>query len=151
MPGCFSQKYSFFSIALVLFGLVLFGWLLLYPFSALGQSGEFGESLLDIAPPEIMQDEPAFTEQEFVRYLTDYGQAKDMGDKEADEFFTARGWSAKRLIYITVKTAIGFDATQNHSSSSPLDVPRVMLPTPDEQKIIEAHVQEIGKIFVVEH
>ena len=129
----------------------LVGALLLSPLAAFGQAGGFGESLLDIAPPEIMQGEPAFTEDEFARYLADYRKARDMSDVEADEFFTAQGWSAKRLIYITVKTALGFDAIQNSSTSSSLEVPKIMRPTPEEQKIIEAHAQEVERIFVVEH
>ncbi len=113
---------------------------------------DYGESLLDIAPPELMQKEAPFTKEELARYLADYETAKSMSDTEADKFFTAQGWRGERLIYITVKIALGLDALQNGDSSQLLqDAPKAIRPTPAEQKIIKAHKAEIEKIFVTGH
>lgn len=113
---------------------------------------DYGESLLDIVPPELMEKEIPFTEEELARYLADYETAKPMTDTEADKFFIKQGWSEERLIYITVKIAIGLDVLQNGDNSPLLqNVPKVMLPTKAERKLIKAHSAEIEEIFIVGH
>lgn len=112
---------------------------------------EYGESLLDIAPVELMQKEAPFTDEELVRYLADYEAAKAMTDTEANKFFADRGWRNERLIYITVKIALGLEALQSSESSPLKDVPEALRPTKAERKIIKTHAAEIEKIFIVEH
>ena len=115
-------------------------------------SEDYGESLLDIVPPELMEKEIPFTNEELARYLADYETAKPMSDTEADKFFTKQGWSEERLIYITVKIAVGLDVLQNGDNSPLLqNVPKVMFPTKAERKLIKAHSAEIEEIFVVGH
>ena len=74
-----------------------------------------------------------------------------MADTEANKFFADRGWRNERLIYITVKIALGLEGLQSGDSSSLKDVPKALHPTKTEQKIIKAHAAEIEKIFIVEH
>ena len=112
---------------------------------------EYGESLLDIAPVERMHKEAPFTDEELVRYLADYEAAKAMTDTEANKFFADRGWRNERLIYITVKIALGLEALQSSESSPLKDVPEALRPTKAERKIIKTHAAEIEKIFIVEH
>ena len=115
-------------------------------------SEDYGESLLDIVPPELMEKEIPFTEEELARYLADYKTAKPMTDTEADKFFSAQGWSEERLIYITVKIAVGLDVLQNGDNSPLLqNVPKIMFPTKAERKLIKAHSAEIEEIFIVGH
>ena len=115
-------------------------------------SEDYGESLLDIVPPELMEKEIPFTAEELARYLADYETAKPMSDTEADKFFRKQGWSEERLIYITVKIAVGLDVLQNGDNSPLLqNVPRVMFPTKAERKLIKAHSAEIEEIFIVGH
>ena len=86
------------------------------------------------------------------RYLADYKTAKPMTDTEADKFFSAQGWSEERLIYITVKIAVGLDVLQNGDNSPLLqNVPKIMFPTKAERKLIKAHSAEIEEIFIVGH
>ena len=118
---------------------------------AAAQAEDYGESLLDIAPVELMQKEAPFTDEELARYLADYETAKAMADTEANKFFADRGWRNERLIYITVKIALGLEGLQSGDSSSLKDVPKALHPTKTEQKIIKAHAAEIEKIFIVEH
>ena len=112
---------------------------------------EYGESLLDIAPLELMQKEAPFTDEELVRYLADYKAARAMTDTEAGEYFASRGWRDARLVYITVKIALGLEALQGGGSSSLKDIPKDLRPTKAEQKLIKSHAAEIEKIFIVEH
>ena len=113
---------------------------------------EYGESLFDIVPPELMDKEAPFTEQELAQYLADYQTAKPMTDTEADKFFVSRGWREERLIYITVKVAVGLDALQSGETSAlQQNVPKNMRPTKAERKIIRAQQQEIEKVFIVGH
>ena len=113
---------------------------------------EYGESLLDIAPADMMRKEVPFTDAEVLRYLDDYGAAKRMSDTEAEKFFKDRGWSDQRLIYLTVKIALGLESLQNGPSSSLLkNVPKELLPTKAERKIIEKHRPEIETVMMQEH
>ena len=112
---------------------------------------EYGQSLLDIAPVELMQKEAPFTDEELARYLADYETAKAMTDTEADKFFADRGWRNERLVYITVKIALGLEDLQSGGSSPLKDVPKALRPTKAERKIIKARAAEIEKIFIVEH
>ena len=130
-------------------GLLWGAALLAYPPLALAE--EYGESLLDIAPVELMQKEAPFTDEELVRYLADYETAKTMTDTEADKFFAGQGWRNERLIYITVKIALGLEDLQSGESSPLKDAPEALRPTRAEQKIIKTHAAEIEKIFIVEH
>ena len=118
---------------------------------AAAQAEDYGESLLDIAPLELMQKETPFTDEELVRYLADYKAAKAMDDTEAGEYFASRGWRDERLVYITVKIALGLEALQSDGASPFKDVPKDLRPTKAEQKLIKSHAAEIEKIFIVEH
>lgn len=138
-----------FYIPVLCVGLFWSSALLARPVAALAE--DYGESLLDIAPVELMQKEAPFTDEELARYLADYETAKGMADTEANKFFADRGWRNERLIYITVKIALGLEDLQSGESSSLKDVPKALQPTKTEQKIIKAHAAEIEKIFIVEH
>ncbi len=113
---------------------------------------DYGESLLDIAPVDLMRKEAPFAEAEMSRYLADYGAAKNMSDAEAEKFFKDKGWSDRRLIYLTVKIALGLEDLQRGPSSELLkNVPKELLPTKAERKVIEKHRAEIERILVQEH
>lgn len=113
---------------------------------------DYGESLLDIAPVDLMRKEAPFAEEELARYLADYGAAKSMSDTEAEKFFKDKGWTDQRLIYLTVKIALGLETLQQGPSSPLLkNVPKELLPTKAERKVIEKHRAEIEKILVQEH
>ena len=138
-----------FYIPVLCAGLFWSAVLMARPDAALAE--EYGESLLDIAPVELMQKEAPFTDEELARYLADYETAKAMTDTEANKFFVDRGWRNERLIYITVKIALGLEDLQSGDSSPLKDVPKALRPTKAEQKIIKARAAEIEKIFIVEH
>ena len=143
------QWISGFSAVVFCVGLLWAAVLLGRPGAALAE--EYGESLLDIAPLELMQKETPFTDEELVRYLADYKAAKAMDDTEAGEYFASRGWRYERLVYITVKIALGLEALQSDGASPFKDVPKDLRPTKAEQKLIKSHAAEIEKIFIVEH
>lgn len=113
---------------------------------------EYGESLLDIAPVELMRNEVPFTDAEVLRYLADYGAAKSMTDTEAGKFFADKGWTDTRLVYLTVKIALGLEELQRDPSAPLLKgVPKELLPTKAERKIIEKRRAEIEKVMLQEH
>lgn len=144
------HKISRYCLSLFCVGIIGAIMLLARPGAVLAE--DYGESLLDIVPPELMEKETPFTEQELTRYLADYKTAKPMSDTEADKFFVNQGWSEERLIYITVKIAVGLDVLQNGDNSQLLqNVPKAMLPTKAERKLIKNHRDEIENIFIVGH
>ncbi len=113
---------------------------------------DYGESLLDIAPVELMRKEAPFDDAEVSRYLADYDAAKSMSDTEAEKLFKDKGWTDQRLIYLTVKIALGLEYLQQGPSSKLLkNVPKELLPTKAERKVIEKRRAEIEKILVQEH
>ena len=138
-----------FYIPVLCAGLFWSAALLARPEAALAEG--YGESLLDIAPVELMQKEAPFTDEELGRYLADYEAAKAMTDTEANKFFADQGWRNERLIYITVKIALGLEELQSSEPAPLKDVPEALRPTKVERKIIKAHAAEIEKIFIVEH
>lgn len=141
---------SQYCISLLCAGVI--GAIILLARPGTARADDYGESLLDIVPPELMEKEAPFTEQELARYLADYQAAKPMNDIEADKFFVSQGWSEERLIYITIKIAVGLDMLQNGDNSPLLqNVPKSMRPNKAERKLIKAHRAEIEDIFIVGH